>query len=225
LSDDHPSAITLEQIAERALTFQRYIFRRAWGTYYAVWAAAYVVFAFVWEVPFQSFIPAYLSWVLYGVLYGGVGFVAGIATMWIFKNARRTLSLQKVVGTYRPMQGRRYFQLWIWWVVFYVIIFLLFQFLPKEALAILFALLSSVEIFIYYGLKLSFQNKFPLDGKLALASYGTCIIVSFIASLFASQNFAYPVIGIAWGGLIVVWLFCALYALWRASEELVPLVY
>lgn len=225
MSDDHPAAITLEQIAERALTFQRYIFRRAWGTYYAVWAAAYVVFAFVWEIPFQSLFPGYLSWVPYAVLYGGVGLGAGIATMWIFKNAWRTLFLQKAAGTYQPVRGKSFASIWVWWLGFYVMAYLIFQFLPKEALAILFALLSSVEIIIYYGLRLSFQGEFPSEGKLAMASYGTCIVVSFIASLFTSQSFAYPLIGIAWGGLIAVWLFCAFYALWRASEELVPLVY
>jgi hypothetical protein len=224
MSDGNPSAVALEQIAERALTFQRYIFRRAWGTYYAVWAIAYIAFVFGGVVPFplQSFFPENLSWVPYAIVYGGVGWGAGIATMWIFKNAHRTISLRKAVGSYRPLRGRGFTLMWIWWAIFFVLAGLIFVYIPKEALSILFAMLFSVEIFIYYSLKFSFPTRIPIEGVLALTSYGICVVLSFFVSLFASN---FLIIDFAWGITIAVWLFCSFYALWRASEELEPLIY
>jgi hypothetical protein len=221
LSDDNPAFQSLEQIAERALTFQRYIFRKAWGTYYAVWGAAYLVFAFAWEIP--SFLPnlGYWNWIYYTAIYGGIGWLGGIATMLIFKNARRTLLLRKSIEP-DINRGRGFARIWIWWVVVYALIFYSFLAFPKFGLSVVFALLFSVDIFIYYSLKLSFQKKFPLEGWVGLISYGACVILSFLFSLLFST---YIFIGITWGITTALWLFCAFYALWRSSEELVALVY
>jgi len=222
LSDDNLSAGKLEEIATQALIFQRYIFRRAWGTYYAVWSAAFTVFIFSNLLPFQSLVPSGLLWITYAVLYGGVGLAAGFATISIFKNAHRTISLRKIVGTYRETEGRRYALMWFWWLGLYAIIFLSFAFFPREALSILFALLFTIEIYIYYSLKFSFQESIPIEGKIALASYGFCILFSFFASLFTNDFVPF---GIVWGITIAAWLFSALYALRRASDELVASVY
>ncbi|HZW54924.1 MAG TPA: hypothetical protein VFF30_01400 [Nitrososphaerales archaeon] len=54
MSDEDITAAKLGEIANRALTFQRYIFRRAWRTYYAIWAAAFVVFVFGNFLPSKS---------------------------------------------------------------------------------------------------------------------------------------------------------------------------
>ncbi|MGI0086106.1 MAG: hypothetical protein ACREBQ_13585, partial [Nitrososphaerales archaeon] len=177
--DSSLTAPQLEGIAKRALTFQRHIFRRAWGTYYALWSVAFAVFAFGNELPLQTLVPQNLAWIPYIVMDVGVGLAAGIATAWIFNKAHRTISLERIVMTDQGMGGRRYSLIWIWWLGFYVIAFLSFSVFPKGALSILYAMLFAVVIFIYYTLKLSFQSKTPLEGKLALASYGSCVIISF----------------------------------------------
>ncbi|HZW54923.1 MAG TPA: hypothetical protein VFF30_01395 [Nitrososphaerales archaeon] len=154
------------------------------------------------------------------MLYAAVGWGSGIATALIFRNALRTFFLRKAT---RPYQERKYALIWVWWVAFYVIVYLSFNFLPKDALSILYALLSSVEIFIYYGLKMSFQDKIPIEGKLVLWSYGVCVVSSFFVSLFPSAFFF--ILAVIWTINIAVWLFCALYSLRQASDELAALVY
>jgi hypothetical protein len=218
------SPIALEQIAKRAINFQQYIFRRAWGIYYAIWAAAYVVFAFGWEIPFQSLLPSYLIWVPYALLYGGVGWAAGIATVVIFGNARRYVFLREAVGSYPRWEKSRYALMIGVWVAFDVAIATAFEFYPHAALTILFGLLFAVDIFIYYWLRLSFPDKLPLEAKIALYSYGISVAISFLSSLFSFPTF-FAWVSVTWGALIGVWIFCALYALWHSSEDLVDSVY
>ena len=219
MSDNSITRTQLEAIAERALTFQRYVFRRAWGIYYAVWAVAITVFSFNGYL-LLSQSDARL---VFPLLYGGVGLLAGLASTWIFRNAPRTLRLRRVLAKDEGKGHRKYYGILLgWWVAFYALIVASFALFATHALSILFASLFSVEIFIYYQLKLSFSNKMPFEGKLALISYGFGTTFSFVASLFSNNT---PLFGIAWGTTIVIWLFCALYALKHAPEELAALVY
>ncbi len=219
MSDNSITRTQLEAIAERALTFQRYVFRRAWGIYYAVWAAAITVFSFIGYLPLsQSDV-----WLVFPLFYGGVGLLAGLASTWIFSNALRTLRLRRVLAKDEGRGHRKYYGILLgWWVTFYALIGASFAFFATHAMSILFASLFSVEIFIYYQLKLSFSNKMPFEGKLALISYGFSTTFSFVVSIFSNNTTLFSV---AWGTTIIAWLFCALYALRRAPEELAALVY
>jgi hypothetical protein len=220
MSEEIVSEAKLREIAERVLTFQRYIYRRAWATYYAVWSAAFVSFALGTVLPLESIVPRNIDWVPYAVLFGGVGLAALFATFLIFKSAYRTISLRNVAGASPHMGGRDFALVW---VGFYAVVFVSFFFFQREALSILYALLFLVEIFIYYSLRFSFQDKTPFEGRLALASYGSCSVFGFFASLFFTSGFL--VFGIAWGITGAIWVFCALYAHSHAPEELVELRY
>jgi hypothetical protein len=222
-SENQLPVASLESIARRALTFQRYVLRRAWGTYYAVWAAAFAAFVFGGQIPFQDLLlPGSFSWVPYAAFYGTIGLVAGISTALIFANARRTIFLQRHVQEESRFGLQRYALMWLWWLGFYVAVFLAFTLFPQSALSILYAMLFTVEVFIYYTVRVSFQDRFPLEAKLALFSYGLAVTFSFVASLFTSSV---ALFGVAWSIAIAIWVFCALYALRQAPEELVALVY
>ncbi len=214
----------LEAIAERALTFQRYILRRAWGIYYAVWTVAFAAFVLINFLP----IPANLSQnilaseLIFGTLYGSIGLAAGVATIRIFGNAHRTLRLHRILTRDRQGKAKTYSFLIGWWASLYVIIALSFAFFGQHALSVLFASLFSVEIFIYYQMRISFPNRMPFEGKVALLSYGFGTTFSFLTSLFIYNSLIFT---IGWGSILIVWLFCALYALRHASEELAALSY
>ncbi|MDG6991436.1 MAG: hypothetical protein JRM99_08495 [Nitrososphaerota archaeon] len=211
----------LREVGERALTFQRYVYRRAWGAYYAVWSAAFFAFSLGGELPLFALVPAGVSWAPYALLYGGVGLGAGVATLWVFRGANRAISLRNAIGRHPRTGGRRYYALiWVWWLGFYVLAFASFTFVPAEALSVLYASLFTVEVFIYFGLKVSFQDRTPFEGRLALVSYGVAVTLSFVASLFTSEPLFFEVV---WGVTTATWLFCALLALSRAPEELAEL--
>jgi MFS family permease len=211
------TAQELEQIANRALKFQKYIFRRAWGVYYAVWAAAIAAFSFAFPV-FNAFLPS-LPWEVYVAYYGGIGIVAGFASVWIFNNAAKTAKLRRILKPDTKLR-LKYRLMGLWWLAFYVIILLAFTYYSVHALTILYAMLISVAIFVYSQLRFSFSTDLPIEGKLAVASYASSALISFSFSLFTQNGLPGA---IAWLGTVIVWLFCAMYSLKRAPEELVEL--
>jgi hypothetical protein len=222
LTEEVLSIEKLEEIGERALTFQRFIYRRAWGTYYVVWSVAFVVFGFAGALPLQDLAPQSLSWVPYALVYGGTGWGAGIATAWIFRKAYRASFLRSAMGTSPPgRRGRRWTFSWLFWVAYYVIILVAFNRYPDTALPFLFASTLVVELFIYWMLKLSFPDGIPAEGRVALLSYGAAVVYSFFVSLLLPQNFV--LLGSGWLAVTVVWFFCAFYALRHAPDELVEL--
>jgi hypothetical protein len=210
----------LEEIGQRALTFQRYIYRRAWGAYYALWAAAFAVFIGGNFLPLYELAPGALAWVPYAVIYGGIGWAAGIGTVLIFRNAGKAMHLRRLVN--HPKVSSKWNLAWLWWVAFYVIAFVAFSRFPAQADSILYALLFTVEVYIYYWLKTSFPQDMPLEGKLALVSYGLFMSFGFLTSFFTADPLVF---GVSLGATVVVWVFCALYAFARAPEELVDLRY
>jgi hypothetical protein len=220
LAEETLSAVQLEEIGQRALTFQRYIFRRAWGAYYAVWAAAFVLFIFGGQLPLGNLFPQNLAWVPYVALFAGTGWAASLATASVFNSAHRAVFLRRAMGSMRGWGGREWALMWMWFVAFTALAFVSFAFFQPQAPVIIYGLLSSVEIFIYYSLRISFGEKLPSEGLLALVSYGACITLSIVASLLAG-GLAYT--GAIWGAETIVWVYCSLFALWHAPGELTDL--
>jgi hypothetical protein len=212
----------LQEIAARALKFQRYIFKRAWGIYYAVWAGAILAFSLFFPLLDMAG-PAFqnLPWYFYAVFYGGIGLGAGLASAWIFKNAIRAANLQRVL---KPDKHTRlyYRMIGFWWIAFYIIIGVAFTIYGAHALTLLYAMLLSVAGFVYYQLGLSFPDGIPFEGKLATLSYFVSCIASLLSSLL--NQYSAPA-EIAWVATVVIWLFCALYSLKSAPEELAALTY
>jgi hypothetical protein len=223
LSDEAITVAKLEEIADRALAFQRFVYRRAWGTYYAVWSGAFLVFVFGWQLPFASVFPPSLLWVPYAVLYGGVSLGGGLASAEIFAKARRDISLRRATRDREPRRIRRQdAPIWLLWLGFYVVAFASFALFQREALSILYAMLFLVEVFLYYTLKYSFPDGIPFEGRLALASFGLCTSASLVATILTQDS---PFLPVLWVLNTALWLFCAFYALRQAPDELVELRY
>lgn len=220
-TDDSLTPGQLETIARHALTFQKYVFRRAWGVYYGVWMVAITIFIFGYQFPFMSIFPAGMAWIPYSILYGGVGIIAGIASFWIFGNAWRTLKLRKAVGIRDEKFRRKYVLLiMLWWAAIYAAIGVSFTFFEGQAFTVLYGALFLIEIFLFYQLRASFPNRMPAEGKIALASYGFSSTVSLVVSVLGLNPVLYTPL---WIVTIAAWFFSALYALRHAPDELVEL--
>jgi len=173
-------------------------------------------------LPTSLYQSAIASLLVFGSLYGCIGLTAGLATTRIFGNAYRTLRLRKILGEEDGRDRRRvYTFLFGWWGAFYILMGFSFAFFGQHALPILFASLFSIEIFIYYQMKLSFPNKIPFEGTIALISYGIGTTYSFVVSLFTDNLI---ILTLGWLTVVVIWLICSLYALRHAHEELAALV-
>lgn|SRR5487761_112706 len=222
-SDDSLTPGRLETIAHQALSFQRYVFRRAWGIYYAVWTVAIAVFTFGYQIPFLSEFPANVAWIPYAILYGGVGTIAGLASFWIFGNAWRTLELRRAVGIREEKYRRKHILLIIlWWVAIYAVIGISFTLFEGQAFTVLYGALFVVEIFLFYQLRASFQDRLPTEGKIALVSYGLSTTISLAVSVLGLNPVLYTPL---WIITIAAWFYSALYALRHAPDDLVELTH
>src|SRR5487761_1523625 len=202
-SDDSLTPGRLETIAHQALSFQRYVFRRAWGIYYAVWTVAIAVFTFGYQIPFLSDFPANVAWIPYAILYGGVGTIAGLASFWIFGNAWRTLELRRAVGIREEKYRRKHILLIIlWWVAIYAVIGISFTLFEGQAFTVLYGALFVVEI--------------------SLVSYGLSTTISLAVSVLGLNPVLYTPL---WIITIAAWFYSALYALRHAPDDLVELTH
>jgi hypothetical protein len=209
-------SLTIQEIgkaAERALEYQRYIFRRTYGIYYSVWAAAMVLL----EVTNLS---AAIG--LTGNLAAGVELAVSVivlaaavgATALIFRDARRTLGLRKALGRRRGSYAR-YFVGWI--VGLYVVIAVADLLVPAYSYAIVYALLLPVPFVIYFMLGIGFPGGRPVEGLVALTAFGAAAVINLAISLSGIDSW---VVGWVWAAAAVVWFLAAFYALFRAPEEL-----
>jgi hypothetical protein len=220
-ADDTIAPGQLDKIARHALVFQKYVFRRAWGIYYAVWTVAITIFALGYLIPFVSVFPASIAWVPYALLYGGVGLIAGVASFWIFASAWRTLELRRAVGEHNEKLGRKYILLIaLWWTAMYAAIGISFTFFEGRAFTVLYGALFLIEIFLVFQLRACFPNRIPTEGKIALASYGFSSTLSLAVSVLGLDPVIYTPI---WIVTIAAWFYSSLYALRHAPDELVEL--
>jgi len=203
----------LGRVGARALEYQRYIFRRTYGAYYLIWAAAIALLV--------SNLGALVG--LRGELGGGVEAVASLAILAlavaasarIFGGAMRALRLRRALGSERKGSYAPYFVVWVAAIV--VIAAAAGVLAPANSQAVLYALLLPVPFVIYYMLGMAFPDGRPIEGLLALAAYGSAAALSLALSLLSIDSW---VAGWAWGATVVVWSLAAFYALFRAPREL-----
>jgi hypothetical protein len=201
--------------AQRALEYQRYLFRRAYGVYYAVWAAA--LFLLIPPAPLGTFLG--LTGALSSVITVAMDLVilvgAAFATARIFRNVHRSLELRRTLEPGQRGGRPKYFGAWLG--LTYAIVIAADVFLPTHAQAILFAALIPVPFVIFYLLGLAFPGKRPIEGVLAVSAYGASAAISLVLSIVGAYPWLPP---LAWSVTVAVWLFAAIFSLLRAPDEL-----
>jgi hypothetical protein len=219
LSSEDVEALTreIELVGRRAIRFQNYVLRRAWGVYYAVWALAIFLFEFV-TYSTSVLAPVYgYNVVFYIVVYTVIGGLAGWVTMVNFSKAWKTIRLRRALAhpkcsTEAP-KITRFFAIFLGYFAGF---YLANHFFGVSGEALTYVLLFSIPVFVYFWLRRSFE-KTPIEGILACVSYGSASLVS-----------AYSVVAhldvmttVAWSITIFAWVFASIYAFYRAPEELV----
>lgn len=198
----------LQYVARRAILFQRYIFRRTYGTYYAVWAAAISCF---FVIPFalgsigEYFVP---------VLQIATGVAATFVTVQSFAKAIRAGRLSQVL---QHGKGSPYlFYVTAWWIAFVALVYATFHLSSYAGYTSLYLMLISVVYFLALHLKRCFPEKVPLEGKVAVGSYAFSATASFILSIVGISSLA----AAPWLLTITCWIFASINAFKHANEEL-----
>ena len=205
------------QIGQRALRFEEYVLRRAWGVYYAVWALAFIMYFSVPSI-INIVSPSLVSNPYpYFLGYGLVGGSAGWATYLNFEKVYRTIRLKRALSGGRQVNRRLGFAAWsLIGTSFFLLFFVPYRLLGLKGLSVGYLGLIYVVVWIYTALKRTFTS-FPLEGVLAMASLASSCVLS-VYSILEEQYFVEEA---SWLLTTLVWVFCALYALYHAPDMVV----
>ena len=198
---------------ERALKFQEYILRRAWGIYYALWAAiisSYAAMPDIIPLVYPS-APGYVYFLFYSI----VSFFGTLLTARIFSVARRTLELRLAASGKR--KGSPYRGLLLMWLVIFAA-FAVAAFASESAfIATYIAFLTFIDVYIYRALRLSFP-KMPPEGYVALGTYTFSIPILALSFLHVLPSLSMTA---STAVIVAGWIFSAIYALYHAPEAMV----
>ena len=210
------------QINQRALNFERFILRRAFGLYYLVWALAILEFIGT-PMIFEHFYSNLTDFIIIYLIGYFITVIIGISlSRRIFLKVFRTytfkyktkykdkkkiyylypvLILLIIVSSY-VLQRPFFFQ----GLYVYIINFLLFLFG--------FRLLKYIKI--------SFE-KVPPEGYIAFYTYDISAVGSILFFIISSELFKNLVLYsfIPWALALFGWFFCAFYAIYHAPDEVV----
>jgi hypothetical protein len=209
----------VEAVASRVLEIERAILRRAMGVVYLLGAVVILVEGVfpvaVYDLGFSS---VYTFWLVLTV--NTVTSLSEIvAAVWIF---RRVLALRIVrrairesfwAKTIRPLPAL------VGFALFYGALIAVLEFLTPDFYTILFGLeVAGIPMF-YYGLKITFPEGLPVEGKASLLAYSIASIGVFAtySSIFVGDAFLYLLL---WTGESIVFILA--FVLSRSANRFEP---
>jgi hypothetical protein len=206
----------LGRIADRALTFQYFILRRAFGVYYAIWAGAISVFV-VFPAVVSIVYPTFSGWVLavYYAMIAAVLLGAIWATSWTFGQTYRTNRFRDA-RTHRKIAGSYFVPSLAIGVAIFALVVAIALLSSIAGLLVLDVCLAGVNLWLLFTVRRVFP-RLPPEASIAVGTYAVSVVGSAVALVLTKNQTEFALF---WVVAIVGWTFCGLYALYHASEEL-----
>ncbi|WP_337860681.1 hypothetical protein [Ferroplasma sp.] len=205
----------LKEVGLKAINIEYYLFRKTYGVYYAIWAAAIFDFLFI-PYPIIYFLKGTALSIAYLIGYTVPTIIAVAATSKIFKKTYRLLSLRYAITGLKPKKNKSFLTAMIFIFLFLMVIVF------SLGGNFLISIIIEIPFFIFFGimiyvlLKRTFI-KLPLESLIALFSFWFSIIASILAVIIFRVEFYYS---LAWVPTVVCWLFASIYGLYHAPESL-----
>ena len=216
VTEDGPGQQLLSEAASRALVFQNYRIRRAWGIYYAIWSAALVTFL-VFPALVAAAYPSLslLDEVVYYAPILAVVVLSVWGTSWAFGQTFRAQRLRRALRN----ESSRHWHFYVFLVVgvgLFALVFVVANLSSFAGLLFLDACLGVINLWILLAVRDAF-SRVPPEATIAIGTYSVSIVGS-AAALVLTHNQSW--FGGFWTIAIVGWAFAAVYALYHAPEEM-----
>ncbi|MHB8361036.1 MAG: hypothetical protein ACYDAO_06280 [Thermoplasmataceae archaeon] len=217
-NDELISEGDVRSIANRALEFDFYIFRKAYGTYYAVWATAIFLFVFLPYIIF-TLLPPNAQEIAFITIYVSIGLVAMSSTTRIFSKAARIIEFKKVMSKHekRNKWGKIIDYSILLFFTIIIVLISMFGLLDLAEILIFYGFQLTISIYIFLNLSHTFE-KIPIEGIVALTAFLISIIISLLSFLIESGNPLY--FSLSWLPAIIGWYFASAYAFYASSHQL-----
>ncbi len=203
------SPLEIKQIAEQALSIQKHLLRRAWGVLYATYAVSMFVAVFGEPLIGATGLAAEFT-IAERVAVAMTASGAALAvTLWAFRRVRDTVEIRSIVTEGKWSRVLRYSVLVPIWVAIYAVLILGLSFFGSYETLLILMVYTAFWGFLCYALRLSFPDTLPIEGIVAISSFGIAIAGSALTTLSLSVA---PLSGLLWGVSVVVWVLSAVYA-------------
>ncbi|EZQ10185.1 hypothetical protein CM19_04365 [Candidatus Acidianus copahuensis] len=212
-----------KDIAKDVLKWQRYIIRKTYGVYYALWAGLITIFTFSPYFIFNVFNSKY-SVILLIITYLLAESLGFWFTRKIFRKTNRTIEFNSALEKNKNNSKKRNpWKLGILIIIIISAVEYALAITAKDLVGYIFySLLGAsilyllIGIILYISLKGIFNN-IPLEGKLASFS----LIGGGLVNLLPSLYFGFPLWVLTSIIIILTWLFSSIFALYYAPTELI----
>ncbi len=216
LAEGPPTADTLDRLAGRALVFQAYLLRRAWGVYYAIWSAALVGFFVVPGVLAGPLSHASTAEVVAYYVYLALLIGAAIgATSWAFAQSARAVRLRDTLEG-RQLSRRRFLEVLAIGVAITALVVVVSFVSSFAGLLVLDAVLGGVTLWLLIQVRAWFRPV-PPEATIAVATYAASVLGSAFTLVLTGEQIVYSA---CWLVAVGGWAFAGFYALYHAPEEM-----
>ena len=211
-----PTPAELGRLVGRALEFQGYLLRRAWGVYYLVWAAVlagFFVVPGVFAGPISSATTA--ETVVYGILQVvAIGAAIGV-TWWAVTHSARAVRLRNTLEG-RALSRRWFLQILAVGLGITVLVIVAGYVSSFAALLLLDVSLGGVVLWLQLQVRPWFHPP-PPESTVAIGSMAVSLGSSALALVLTHGPLVFS---LAWLLAAFAWAFAGAYALYHAPEEM-----
>jgi hypothetical protein len=207
----------LTGVAKKGLQFDFYIFRKAYGTYYAIWATAILLFVYL---PFLTYFPSISQFIPY--VFFSVYLTVFILAMWVtrkvFRNATEIIGFKSIFNEKRrnSLEMRFLGILSIFMFVVLIIIISFYGITNLFTFLIFYGVVIIISLHQLKNLRLTFGN-IPIEGTISLISYLLSIVLSLSSVIVGKSQLDFS---LSWLPAIFGWYFSALYSRYSSKKFL-----
>ena len=215
----HPLSETdiadLTGVAAKALKFDFYIFRKAYGSYYAVWATVIFLFIFLPNIIYYPAIIPYVPYIFL-IVYMAILAVAIWITGRVFRNAAQIIGFKSILhGKRNDSPGSEILKaLSITLFIVVIIVISIYGIDNIFEFLIFFSFLVFIMLSHWKNMALTFE-KIPVEGFISLGSYILTLVMSLISIFVLKSQLDFY---LSWIPVIAGWYFSAFYAI-RSSRQ------
>ncbi len=213
---DPPTPTELDRVVGRALEFQGFLLRRAWGVYYLVWAVALVVFFVVPGTLAGRLTSATLpEAVLYDALQGAAVLLVVWVTWWAVAQSARAGRLRETLEG-RPLSSRWLVQILAVSLAITALVVVVGFVNAVAGFLVLDASVGGVVLWLLFQVRAWFRPV-PPEATWAVGAFALSAAAAAAVLVLTREPLLFS---IAWLVAPGTWAIAGGYALYHAPEEM-----
>ena len=204
-------------VGNRAVVMERYLLKRAWGIYYAIWALSILLFIYLPNL-LNPIRPVLLQDIAFGSSYAVIIAVSGYVSGWVFSRVARAAKLQ---GDLAGNFGRNFKDTILNYTTL-ILLFLLVILLATGFFKFFVGLfmeaviLILVAVYVYRWVTRSL-GKVPPEAAMAIITFILSDIFSTVSVIVTRGAFYYADI---WIPTVAAWFLASIISFANAGDEL-----